>query len=101
MACDVVDEDDCGSGVPTTRGLSKHEHDALLLDAFKHEALRRRPPIIWLPADDLGIAEDEIKNMPEHVYGSTRGATLNAKGNAQYASGFSPPDYVRSDDILL
>lgn len=76
-------------------------YNSLLVEAFKHEALRRREPIIWLPEDDLGIAADEIDRMPEEVKASMLGARLSKNGRAHYEPTCSPPDYVRSDDALL
>lgn len=93
-----VDQDGIAT-TPTT--LDDHERDALVLEAFKHEALRRRTPIIWLPEDALGIAADEVRNMPANVPASTRGAILNERGVAEYGYGCDPPDYVRHDDTLL
>ncbi|CCG84511.1 protein of unknown function [Taphrina deformans PYCC 5710] len=97
---DLEDVSSATAHMPTEL-ISQTDRDKLLLEAFKHEALRRRTPIIWLPEDDLGIAADEVKHMPPEVQASTVGARLNAKGVAEYVSGYSPPDYVRSDDMLL
>lgn len=78
---------------------STADREALLLTAFKHEALRRRMPIIWLPEDDLGIAKDEISRMPATVPASCVGAKLGKDGKVVYET--DPPDFVRSDYALL
>ena len=75
--------------------------DELLLDAFKHEALRRRAPLIWLPRDELGIALDEIAHMPENVHADCANATLTSKGSVKIEQGCVLPDYVQADNILL
>src|SRR5690606_29469687 len=40
--------------------LSPEERDRLVSRAFQHSALRAKRPVIWIPRDDLGIADDEI-----------------------------------------
>lgn len=78
---------------------SQSERDLLLLQAFKHEALRRRAPIIWLPEDELGITADEINHMPAGLNATMMGARLSADGKVTYEG--NPPDYIPSDDVLL
>lgn len=94
------EQDDMNSESDRTKD-SEARYNSLLVEAFKHEALRRREPIIWLPEDDLGIAADEIGRMPKEVKASMLGARLSDHGRAHYEPTCSPPDYVRSDDALL
>lgn len=79
--------------------ISTSTREALLIEAYKHEALRRRQPIIWIPQDPYGIADAEIASMPRNVQASSKGARLNDKGQAEFFE--NPPDFVRSDHILL
>lgn len=98
-ADDASDLENPRSDMLTQDHISHNHREALLLEAYKHEALRRRRPIIWIPQDSLGIAASEIANMPQYVEASFEGARLNDKGTAEFFG--NPPDYVRSDDILL
>ncbi|ORY87096.1 hypothetical protein BCR37DRAFT_376481 [Protomyces lactucae-debilis] len=81
--------------------VSREEREVLLLEAFKHEALRRREPVLWIPRDALGVGEEQIEGLPEGVHATLQGAFLDEKGKARYEEGVFPPDYVRSDDFLL
>ena len=92
------DEDD-GENVDTT--LSRkfaHEltHDELTAIAFQHEALRARPPILWIPDDELGIAKDEIRHTKlecgDEINITCKGATLDSNGKIVWLD--NPPDYV-------
>jgi len=76
-----------------TRELSRDELTAL---AFQHEALRARPPILWIPDDELGIARDEIRHTKlecgNEVEMTCEGSTLDSKGKIIWSQ--NPPDYV-------
>jgi calcium permeable stress-gated cation channel len=71
-------------------------HDERVGIAFQHSALRARPPIIWIPDDELGIARDEIRitkrECGEEIEMTCEGATLDNKGKIQWLG--NPPDYV-------
>ena len=71
-------------------------HDERVELAFTHEALRARPPIIWIPDDELGIAKDEIYRTKaecgDKIVMSCEGAILDDKGKIQWLK--NPPDYV-------
>jgi hypothetical protein len=69
--------------------------------AFSHEALRARPPVIWIPEDELGIARDEIYHTKlesdDGIAISSEGAKLNDKFKIEWTA--NPPDYIYIDTI--
>lgn len=71
-------------------------HEELTSIAFQHEALRSRPPILWIPNDELGIAQDEInhtrRECGDEIAITCEGATMNARGKIIWEG--NPPDYV-------
>lgn len=91
------DDDDENVDTSFARKLA-HEltHEELIAIAFQHEALRARPPVLWLPEDELGIARDEIHHTKlecgEEIQITCEGATLDSKGNIIWQQ--NPPDYV-------
>jgi hypothetical protein len=107
IGCDFCDEDKATRSdaeiaqQDVESGYTDEERDALLLEAFKHEALRRREPVLWIPRDALGVGEVQVQGMPEGVQATMIGATLDENGKVRYEEGVFPPDYVRSDEILL
>jgi hypothetical protein len=99
----TFEEDEYGTSVndltrKITRDLTIEERTAI---AFQHEALRARPPILWIPDDELGIAKDEIYHTRKEAGGeiqmSCEGATLDSKGKIMWLG--NPPDYVESQSI--
>ena len=95
----TIEEDDGDEDVDTslarkfTHELTREELTAI---AFQHEALRARPPILWLPDDELGIARDEIRHTKlecgKEIEITCKGATLDNKGKIVCSQ--NPPDYV-------
>ncbi|RGP60570.1 hypothetical protein FSPOR_10537 [Fusarium sporotrichioides] len=82
--------------------LTPDERDALVRHAFQHEALRARRPTVWIPHDDLGISEDEIRRTQaysEHIWISNEGTALDSKVRVVY--GRAPPDFSEIDLINL
>jgi hypothetical protein len=82
--------------------LTPEERDALVRHAFQHEALRARRPTVWIPHDDLGISEDEIRRTQEyseHIWISNEGTALDSKVRVVY--GRAPPDFSEIDLINL
>ncbi|KAG9234998.1 hypothetical protein BJ875DRAFT_375275 [Amylocarpus encephaloides] len=83
--------------------LSQEERDILVHRAFQHVALRARRPTIWLPRDDIGVSDDEIKRTREfagkNIYISNVGAALDGKSRVVY--GMNPPDFSETDIINL
>ena len=46
--------------------------------------MRSKRPTIWIPKDDIGVSEDEIKRtlrLSKHIKISNEGAELDKKGN--------------------
>lgn len=82
--------------------LTPEERDALVRHAFKHQALRARRPTVWIPRDDLGISDDEIRRTQaysEHIWISNEGTALDSKVRVVYGS--APPDFSEVDLINL
>lgn len=82
--------------------LTPEERDMLVRHAFQHYALRSRRPVVWIPRDDLGISDDEIrrtKEFSDFVWISNEGTALDS--NVRVVYGKSPPDFSEVDLINL
>ncbi|KAG5940409.1 hypothetical protein E4U53_007600 [Claviceps sorghi] len=82
--------------------LTPDERDALTQHAFLHVALRARRPTVWIPRDDLGISDDEIRRthaFSKHIWISNEGTALDSKARVVY--GKNPPDFSEIDIINL
>ncbi|KAH6671854.1 hypothetical protein B0J14DRAFT_655713 [Halenospora varia] len=83
--------------------LTPDERDVLVKHAFQHYALRARRPTIWIPRDDIGVSDDEVKRTRElagpNVWISNIGAALDGKCRVVY--GRNPPDFSEIDLIDL
>ncbi|KAI1386377.1 DUF221-domain-containing protein [Hypoxylon trugodes] len=82
--------------------LMPEERDVLVRRAFMHSALRARRPTVWVPRDDLGVSDDEIKRtreFSEHIWISNEGTALDSKVRVLY--GRAPPDFSELDIISL
>ncbi|QPG94918.1 hypothetical protein C2857_007302 [Epichloe festucae Fl1] len=82
--------------------LTPDERDALTQHAFLHKALRARRPTVWIPRDDLGISDDEIRRthlFSEYIWISNEGTALDSKARVVY--GKNPPDFSEVDIINL
>lgn len=82
--------------------LSPEERDALVGRAFQHEALRAKRPVIWIPRDDLGISDDEIRRTERfsaNIWISNDYTGLDAKARVVY--GRPPPDFDQRDLVEL
>ncbi|KAG5980152.1 hypothetical protein E4U55_004340 [Claviceps digitariae] len=82
--------------------LTPDERDALTQHAFLHMALRARRPTVWIPRDDLGISDDEIRrthSFSKHIWISNEGTALDSKVRVVY--GKNPPDFSEIDIINL
>ncbi|KAG6006297.1 hypothetical protein E4U21_007179 [Claviceps maximensis] len=82
--------------------LTPNERDALTQHAFLHMALRARRPTVWIPRDDLGISDDEIRrthSFSKHIWISNEGTALDSKVRVVY--GKNPPDFSEIDIINL
>lgn len=82
--------------------LTPDERDMLTRHAFLHYALRARRPAVWIPRDDLGISEDEIRRTRQfsaHIWITDEGTALDSKVRVIY--GKHPPDFSEIDLINL
>ncbi|KAL8298528.1 hypothetical protein RB597_006685 [Gaeumannomyces tritici] len=82
--------------------LTPDERDALVREAFKHEALRARRPVVWIPQDDIGVSNDEIHRtqaFSEYIWMSNEGTALDSKVRVIY--GRAPPDFSDVEIINL
>ena len=82
--------------------LTPDERDKLVRRAFQHQALRARRPAIWIPRDDLGVSDDEIRRTQQfskHVWVTNEYTGLDAKSRVVYRR--SPPDFSEMDLIEL
>jgi hypothetical protein len=82
--------------------LAPEERDVLVRRAFMHSALRARRPTLWVPRDDLGVSDDEIRRtreFSEHIWISNEGTALDSKVRVVY--GRAPPDFSELDIIQL
>jgi hypothetical protein len=73
--------------------LDPEERDMLISIAFTHPVLRAAKPCVWIPMDNLGISDDEVrrtKEFSEDVSIENRGAYFNEKLKVQVDR--PPPD---------
>jgi hypothetical protein len=82
--------------------LTPEERDVLTQHAFLHYALRARRPTVWIPRDDLGVSDDEIRRtqvFSKYIWISNEGTALDSKVRVVY--GKNPPDFSEVDIINL
>lgn len=82
--------------------LTPEERDKLVQRAFQHEALRAKRPVIWIPRDELGVSDDEIRRtqrFSDHIWISNEYTALDGKCRVIYRR--SPPDFSEVDLIEL
>ncbi|KAK4165862.1 hypothetical protein QBC43DRAFT_207224 [Cladorrhinum sp. PSN259] len=82
--------------------LTAAERDALVREAFQHSALRATPPIVWIPRDDLGVSDDEIRrtnNFSKYIAITNDGTALDSEVRVVY--GKNPPDFSQTALINL
>ncbi|GAB1318961.1 Phm7-similarity to hyp1 [Madurella fahalii] len=82
--------------------LTPEERDVLVRKAFQHSALRARRPVVWIPRDDLGISDDEIRrtnDFSEYISITNEGTALDSRVRVVY--GRNPPDFSEVDLINL
>jgi calcium permeable stress-gated cation channel len=82
--------------------LTPDERDRLVQRAFQHSALRARRPVIWIPRDELGVSDDEVRRMGRfsgHLWVSNVRQGLDSKGRCVYSG--APPDFSEVDLIQL
>lgn len=83
--------------------LTPEERDKLVQRAFQHEALRAKRPVIWIPRDELGVSDDEIRcvqrQFAKNIWISNDYTGLDEKGRVVFRR--SPPDFSEVDLIEL
>lgn len=89
--------------------LTPAQRDALVQRAFQHSALRARRPVIWIPRDELGVSDDEVRNVgrfaqapkqeKSSIWISNVRQGLDSKGRCVYSG--APPDFSEVDLIQL
>ncbi|KAH8680920.1 hypothetical protein BX600DRAFT_445343 [Xylariales sp. PMI_506] len=82
--------------------LTPEERDLLVQRAFMHQALRAHRPTVWIPQDDMGVSDDEVRRtqeFSEHIWISNEGTALDSKVRVVY--GRAPPDFSEIDLINL
>ena len=82
--------------------LLPEQRDALVRRAYQHSALRARRPVIWIPRDELGISDDEVKRMgafSKYLWVSNVRQWLDSEGKCVYSG--APPDFSEVDLIQL
>lgn len=82
--------------------LTPEERDWMVRHAFTHSALRARRPVVWIPRDDMGVSDDEIRRtreFSEHIWITNEGTALDSKVRVVY--GKNPPDFSEVDLINL
>ncbi|KAF2102348.1 DUF221-domain-containing protein [Rhizodiscina lignyota] len=73
--------------------LEPEERDMLVSVAFTHPVLRSPRPCVWIPMDDLGVSDDEVKRtkaFTAHVDIENKGAFFDRKLKVQVNK--PPPD---------
>jgi hypothetical protein len=92
-----------GSTSDEIEDLTPHERDVLITHAFKHSALRARRPTVWIPRDEMGVSDEEVRRTEEYSGGriwiSNEGTALDGLGRVVY--GRNPPDWSGVEGIKL
>ncbi|KAJ5720275.1 uncharacterized protein N7483_008209 [Penicillium malachiteum] len=82
--------------------LTPDERDELVQRAFRHEALRAKQPVIWIPRDDIGVSDDEVyrtQQFSQHIWISNEYQALDEKCKTIYSR--RPPDFSDLELIQL
>ncbi|KAF3767660.1 hypothetical protein M406DRAFT_90197 [Cryphonectria parasitica EP155] len=82
--------------------LNPADRDEKIRKAFTHSALRARRPVVWIPRDDIGVSDDEVRRTNDysnHIRISNEGTALDSKVRVLY--GQAPPDFSEEDLIQL
>ncbi|MCJ1304319.1 hypothetical protein MMC08_007131, partial [Hypocenomyce scalaris] len=73
--------------------LDAEERDMLISVAFTHPVLRDPKPSVWIPSDEIGVSDDEVRRTLElsrDVAIDNRGAFFNKKLRVEVNK--PPPD---------
>lgn len=79
------------------------ERDTLVRAALRYEALRARRPNVWLPRDDLGVYDEEVRKLEGlgrgNIWVTKHGTASDRRERMVY--GRNPPDFSEVDLIVL
>lgn len=67
--------------------LTPEQRDALVQRAFQHSALRARRPVIWIPRDELGVSDDEVRRIGRFAKPELSAEERERRGDGGYADG--------------
>lgn len=73
--------------------LDPRERDQLVSAAFTHPVLRQVRPAVWIPQDELGVSDDEVRRtraLSKDVFIENRGAFFNRRLKVEVD--MQPPD---------
>jgi hypothetical protein len=73
--------------------LDAEERDMLISVAFTHPVLRETRPSVWIPMDELGVSDDEVRrtiHLSKDVAIDNRGAFFDRKLRVEVNK--PPPD---------
>ncbi|KAK5242258.1 hypothetical protein LTS03_009062 [Exophiala xenobiotica] len=73
--------------------LTTEERDMLVSVAFTHPVLRHPKPSVWIPRDDVGVSDDEVRRtraLSRHIVIGNRGAFFNRRLKVEIDK--PPPD---------
>lgn len=64
-------------------------------DAYHHPAVVSEPPLLWIPRDDHGVSQHEIRHTPNAIQITDEGARLDEKNNIVWdtSNAMSAPIY--------
>ncbi|KAF2748580.1 DUF221-domain-containing protein [Sporormia fimetaria CBS 119925] len=77
----------------TLEDIEPEARQKLIKRSFQHPATRALQPAIWIPHDELGVANDEIRytaKLTDKIWITSQNARLDAEGNVLYRG--LPPD---------
>ncbi|EKG11957.1 protein of unknown function DUF221 [Macrophomina phaseolina MS6] len=88
--------------------LTPDERDVLVRKAFEHAALRMTKPCIWIPRDEFGVSDDEIRRtaalcetLPDEDWGiwiTNQYTALDAKARVIFRR--PPPDFNSAEEFM-
>lgn len=90
--------------------LTPDERDVLVRKAFEHQALRMNKPCIWIPRDEFGISDDEIRRTAalsealvredddRGIWITNQYAALDAKARVIFRR--PPPDFNSAEEFM-
>lgn len=88
--------------------LTPEERDVLVRKAFEHAALRMTKPCIWIPRDEFGVSDDEIRRtaalsdtLQDDDWGiwiTNQYTALDAKARVMFRR--PPPDFNSAEEFM-